>query len=87
METIFIDYSPFTQDSIVYIDRDGVREKMSIKSDVNAVAQELLALAYKYNIYSVKIAGPFAMTSEFSKQIAELEQQIYSVNKINVEGI
>ncbi len=60
---------------------------MNVYSSPEELAENLLTLAYEYNIYSIKVNGPFMMQSQLNKMIKELEQKQYSINKIVVGGL
>lgn len=87
MSNIIINYDPFAMESRVSIYKDGKQERVSIHSNVNDLANEIIKIAYDNNIYEVKTHAPFAFTSEIAKQIHEFEQAQYSQKKITVEGI
>lgn len=84
---IIVNYDPFAMESKVGIMQDGKKEYVKIASSLSSLANDLIVLSYKYDIYKVKIAAPFTIMSEISRQISELEKTNYSINKIVVEGI
>lgn len=84
---LIIDYSPFSQESKVFINKDGVKHSVAVSSDISGLAEVLTGLAYSQNVYNIKIHAPLAVTNEISKQVGETESKLYSENKITVEGI
>lgn len=87
MNAIIVNYDPFAMESRVNIYKDGMQEHIVVHSDVEALANEIINIAYAQNIYEVKTHAPFAFTSEIAKRVHELEQLQYSQKKILVEGI
>ena len=86
-DAIIITYNPYEIESSVSIFRDGTQEFSSVYSDTQRLANDIIGLAYKNNIYEVKIHGPFSIEDEIREQINKSEQSMYSQNKITVEGI
>lgn len=84
---IVVNYDPFAMESSVYIAEDGAQHQMKVCSDIEGLADTLVGLAYGKNIYTIKINAPFATTGEIKRLVNNLEQTMYSDNKINVEGI
>ncbi len=84
---IVVDYDPFAMESRVSVVTDGHQEQANVCSEVSELAEKLIALAYEYNTYAVKIRAPFAITSEVRRVIEQNEKGLYSNNKISVEGI
>lgn len=74
-------------ESSVYIATDGKQAQTKVCSDINGLAEILVGLAYGHNIYDVKIHAPFATTCEIKRLVNSTEQNMYSENKIAVEGI
>lgn len=60
---------------------------MQVSSSIDKLAEAIMNLAYSNNCYEVKVHAPMAITEEIQSQIQEYEQQVYSTNKIKVEGI
>lgn len=87
IDTIIVNYDPFAIESAVYIARDGQQNQMRVCSDLEGLAGTLIGIAYDHDIYDIKIHAPFAITEEIQKLVTNLEQNIYSKNKIMVEGI
>lgn len=87
MNNIIVAYDPFALESKVTVIHDDLNEQVSIASDIESLSQNLVALAYKYDIYDIKAHAPFAVTSEIKRQVNMLESKNYSENKITVEGI
>lgn len=74
-------------ESAVYIATNGKQAQTKVCSDINGLAEILVGLAYGHNIYDVKIHAPFATTCEIKRLVNSTEQNMYSENKIAVEGI
>lgn len=87
MNSIIVSYDPFAMESRVTVINGELNEQVSVASDIETLAQDLVALAYKYDTYSVKTQAPLAITAEIKRQVNTLENNIYSENKITVEGI
>ena len=86
-EAIIVNYDPFAMESAVYIAKDGQQNQMKVCSDLERLAGTLISIAYDHDIYDIKIHAPFATTGEIQRLVTNLEQNIYSENKIMVEGI
>lgn len=86
-DAIIVNYNPFAMESVVYIARDGQQNQMKVCSDLEGLAGTLIDIAYSHDIYGIKIHAPFAITGEIQRLVTNLEQNIYSENKIMVEGI
>lgn len=86
-EAIIVNYDPFAMESAVYIARDGQQNQMKVCSDLEGLAGTLIGIAYGNDIYDIKIHAPFATTGEIQRLVTNLEQNMYSENKIMVEGI
>lgn len=86
-DAIIVNYDPFAMESVVYIARDSQQNQMKVCSDLEKLAGALIDIAYGHDIYNIKIHAPFATTGEIQRLITNLEQNIYSENKIMVEGI
>ena len=86
-DTIIVNYNPFAMESVVYIARDGQQNQMKACSDLEGLAGTLIDIAYGHDIYNIKIHAPFAITGEIQRLVTNLEQNMYSENKIIVEGI
>lgn len=84
---IIVNYDPFAMESAVYIATDGQQAQIKVCSDINGLAETLVGLSYGHNIYDVKIHAPFATTCEIKRLVNNTEQNMYSENKISVEGI
>lgn len=86
-DAIVISYDPFAMESRVTVVRENSNEQMNVASNMEDLTENLVNLAYKYNIYTVKTHAPLAITAEIKRNIAMLENKNYSKNKIIVEGI
>ena len=84
---IIVNYDPFAMESKVSIFTNGNQEQVNICSEIGELAEKLIALAYQYNTYAVKIHAPFATTSEIKRAVEQNEKSTYSNNKIDIEGI
>lgn len=84
---IIVSYDPFAMESKVSIFTKDHQEQVSVCSEIGELAEKLIALAYQYNTYAVKIHAPFATTSEIKRVVEQNERNMYSNNKINIEGI
>ena len=87
MNALIVSYDPFAMESRVSIYKDGQQECVPVCSNVNELVEQLTALAYENNIYSVKFHGPLAVTAEVKRAIEDYEKNLYSNNKIVIEGI
>lgn len=87
MNALLVDYDPFAMESRVSIYKEGEREQVTVCSNLSELTTQLTALAYEHNVYSVKFHGPFAITGEVRRAIEEYEKNLYSENKIVIEGI
>lgn len=87
MNTIIIDYDPFAMESRVSILQDGDREHASVYSSLEELVSGVIELAYGHDIYNIKMNGPFAIASEVSRMVKQLERTQYSENKINVGNL
>lgn len=85
--SIIVSHDPFAMESRVSIFIDGQQEQVSICSEVEELAEQLVQLAYQNNTYSVKIHAPLATISEIKRVVTQSEKDIYSNNKIDIEGI
>lgn len=86
-KAIIVNYDPFAMESVVYIAKDGQQNQIKVCSDLEGLAGTLIAIAYSHDIYDIKIHAPFATTGEIQRLVTNLEQNMYSENKIMVEGI
>ena len=86
-DAIIVNYNPFAMESIVYIARNGQQNQTKVCSDLEGLAGTLIDIAYGHDIYNIKIHAPFATTGEIQRLVTNLEQNMYSENKIMVEGI
>lgn len=86
-EAIVVSYDPFTLESRATIIHGDSSEQQVVSSNVEELSRRLVALAYQYNIYDIKTHAPLAVTTEVKRRIAEYENNVYSENKIQVEGI
>lgn len=85
---IIVNHDLFAIESRVSIVReDGYQEQVSVCSEIDKLAEELVSLAHKYDIYSIKVNAPFAVASEIRRAVKEDEKNMYSCNKITVDGI
>ena len=84
---IVVSHDPFAMESRVSIFTGGNQEQVSVCSEIEELAEKLIALAYQYNTYTVKIHAPFATTNEIKRIVERNEKSLYSNNKINIEGI
>lgn len=86
-DTMIVTYDPFAMESRVTVVKGSDNEQMSVVSDIDILAENLVTLAYKYQVYNIKTHAPLAITAEIKRQVSNLENQNYSENKIVVEGI
>lgn len=86
-DTIVINYSPFTIDSIVAICKDGKKEYTRVNSYVVETINSIIGLAYQHDIYNIKVCAAPDIVQEISEGISKRENDKYSQNKITVEGI
>lgn len=84
MNTIIIDYDPFVMESRVSILNDGKREYANIHSSIEELPQNIIDLAYKNNIYDIKVNGPFSVATEIKERLKQYENTRYSTNKITM---
>lgn len=87
LDTIIVDYDPFAMESRVSICQERKREQTNVFSSIEELANGIIELAYKHNVYDVKMNGPFAIASEVNKMIKQLEKNQYSESKINVGNL
>lgn len=88
MNTIIVDYDPFTIESRAYIMRDGKREEsQAVLSDISNLTKQLTEIARKHEIYDIHVRGPLCIMYEIRDSIARYEMQTYEENKIKVEGL
>lgn len=85
--SLIIQYSPFDRESRVYICKENEQTVASIQSDLNKLAEEIVGLAYGQNSFNVIIQAPPAITDEMSKRVKDIEQAMYSENKIQLQGM
>lgn len=86
-DAIIVNYDPFAIESAVYIATNGKQNQIKVCSDLDGLAEALIGFAYEHSIYDIKIHAPFATTGEIQRLVTNLEQNMYSENKIMVEGI
>lgn len=84
---IIVNYDPFAMESSVYIAEDGQQQQVKVCSTIEGLADALVGFAYGKNIYDIKVHAPFMTTNEIRNLVSSTEQNIYSNNKITVEGI
>lgn len=84
---LIVSYDPFAMESRVSVMTDGHQEQVNVCSNISDLASKLITLAYSNNIYNIKVHGPFAILAEIKRTINEYEHNVYSENKITVEGI
>lgn len=84
---IIVNYDPFAMESAVYIIEDGLQKQMKVCSDINGLVETLVGISYGSGVYSIQVHAPFAITGEIKRLVNSLEKDIYSNNKITVEGI
>lgn len=87
MNALLVEYDPFAMESRVSVYKDEGREQVTVCSDINELVSQLATIAYDNDVYSVKFNGPFAVTKELERAIQEYEKNLYSSNKIVIEGI
>lgn len=86
-DAIIIDYEPFSQESRIYVMKNGQRSSYRVATDVKMLAQEVIVMAQETQIYNVKVHAPLAFISEINRQVKQLEITTYSENKISVGGL
>lgn len=86
-DAIIVNYDPFAMESAVYIVTNGKQNQIKVCSDLDGLAGALIGFAYGHSIYDVKVHAPFAVIGEVQRLINSLEKNLYSENKIIVEGI
>lgn len=84
---IIIDYDPFAMESRISICKEGNKEYARVYSSMEELTNGIISLAYANEIYNIKVHGPFAVSGEIRRAINEREKDMYSQNKITVEGI
>lgn len=87
MNVIIVDYDPFTMESRVNVYKNDMQEHITVCSNTNTLASEIINIAYAQDIYEIKTHAPFAFTSEIARQIHEKENNMYSAQKINIQGL
>lgn len=86
-DTIIIDYEVFSQESHLYVMKNGQRALHSVATDIRTLAKELIVISQETQIYNVKVRAPLAFMSEISRQVKQLEMTTYAENKITIEGL
>lgn len=86
-DAIIVNYDPFAMESAVYIATNGKQNQIKVCSDLDGLAEALIGFAYGHSIYDVKVHAPFVVIGEVQRLINSLEKNLYSENKIIVEGI
>ncbi len=85
---IIVNHNLFTLESKVsIIKEDEYQEQVSICSEVDKLAEELVSLAHENDIYSIKVNAIPAVADEIRRAVEEDEKNVYSCNKITVDGI
>lgn len=84
IDGIFVNYDPFSMDIKINIPNE---ESIKSSSDLDILSEDIINAAYTHNIYSIKIHGPFQISSQIRKRLLELESLTYGENKIKVEEI
>ena len=87
MNSIIVSYDPFAMESKVTVVHEDFNEQVSVASDIETLADNLVALAYRYDTYNIKTHAPLAITAEIKRQVETQEGRRFSENKIKVEGI
>lgn len=85
---LIVDYDPFAMESRMYVVKDGKHtDRYTITSSIPELAEKLVQYAKELNIYDIKVRGPFAITGEIQRSVAQHEMRTYNENKITMEGI
>lgn len=87
MNAIVVDYDPFAMESRVSIVQEDSKETVRVCSGIEELSDVLVGFAYGKNVYSIKVSGPLAITSEIKRMVQNCEKNLYSKNQITVEGI
>lgn len=86
-DCIIVKYDPFAMESRVSIYSQQKEQDMQVSSTISELTNAVISLAYSNQCYEVKIHAPASITEEIQREVQECEQQIYSTNKIQIEGI
>lgn len=87
MNAIIIDYDPFSLESRVSIYKNGTQETLKVYSNIDELANAIIAAAYKNNIFEVKTNAPEVFITGFNETINEYEKSQYSEHKITVKEL
>lgn len=87
-KVLIIDYEPFNTESRVSLMYAGEKQDAyKIPSNIPELVEQVIGLANKLQVYSVRVRGPLAIMSEIKTKVAECEMRLFSENKITVEGL
>lgn len=84
---IIVNYDPFAMKSDIYVITDGEQYRAHVSSDMRRLADDLIRIAYGRNIYSIKVNASSTTIEEIKKLVSNFEQNMYSNNRISIEGI
>ena len=82
---MLIQYDPFVMESRVFIVQDSKIIESKVSSNVNSLAQDLVATAYMNDIYTIKFNAPNAICEVIKDEVSSIEATTYGENKINME--
>ena len=75
-------------ESRAYVMREnGKEESYVVASSIPELAEKLVNVAKKHQVYNVRVRGPLAIMSEIKRSISIYEMKTYEENKITVEGL
>lgn len=87
-EVLIVDYDPFNIESRISLMQEGDKKDIyRAPSNIPELAESLIGMANKLKVYSIRVRGPLAIIGEIKSRIAECEMQLFSENKITVEGL
>lgn len=87
IDAIVVDYDPFSMESRFYCIQGDKRGSYQVASDIPTLVDQIIDMANKTNLYTVKFNAPLVIISEVNKEIKKKELALYSENKITIEGI
>ena len=84
---ITVYFQPFSMDSNIILMKDGNKQSYYFSNNPSQLADELIELAYATNVYNIKLEMPIDFSIGFIELLNNLEQNMYSTNKIDIEVI
>lgn len=85
MNTIIVELDTFSFESRATIYKDNKEcERISVRSNIKDMANQITKFAYDNDIYNVRFHGPALLRDEFEVNIRDVERNLYSENKITV---